>query len=92
MNLDVEGKLIETNKQGFINNTEDWSVEFTAKLAEHENIELHVDHWELILYFREYYIKNLINPTMHELILTLGNKKDKHFHETKEYEKHISHI
>jgi TusE/DsrC/DsvC family sulfur relay protein len=89
MKFEVNKKSIETNEQGFLNNPEDWSVEFTSILAEHENIELHVDHWELILYFREYYLENLVNPTMHQLVLTLGKKKDKHFHEIKEYEKHI---
>lgn len=89
MKFNVDGKSIETNKQGFLNNIDNWSMEFTSKLAEHENLELHVDHWELILYFREYYLENLVNPTMRQLILTLGKKKDKHFRETKEYEKHI---
>lgn len=89
MNLQINGKTIETNEQGFLNNLDDWSEEFVAKLAEQENIKLYVDHWELILYFREYYEENLVNPTMHQLVLNLGKKKDKHFHDLKEYEKHI---
>ena len=85
----VKGKAVETNAQGFLCNFDDWSVDFASKLAEYEEIELYVDHWELILYFREYYEENLVNPTMHQMVLTLGKKKDKHFHDLKEYEKHI---
>ena len=75
MKFEVHGIFIETNEQGFINDPEDWTVEFASKLAEHENIKLHVDHWELILYFREYYIENLVSPNMHQLVTTLGKKK-----------------
>ena len=89
MEFEVNGKTIKTNEQGFLSNIDDWNEDFASKLAEHEGIELYVDHWELILYFREYYKENLVNPTMHHLVLTLGRKKDQHFHDLKEYEKHI---
>lgn len=89
MQFNVNDKVIETNEQGFLKNIDDWSEEFASQLAEHDGIKLYVDHWELIYYFREYYEENLVNPTMHQLVMTLGKKKDSHFHDQKEYEKHI---
>ncbi len=89
MKLEFNDKIIETNEQGFLNNIDDWNEEFASQLAKLDGLELYVDHWELILYFREYYKENLVNPTMRQLVLTLGKKKDKHFHDLKEYEKHI---
>lgn len=89
MKLEFNDKIIETNEQGFLNNIDDWNEEFASQLAKLDGLELYVDHWELILYFREYYKENLVNPTMRQLVLTLGKKKDKHFHDLKKYEKHI---
>jgi tRNA 2-thiouridine synthesizing protein E len=89
MAIKIDGKIIETNNQGFICNLDDWNEEFAAKLAESEGIKLYTDHWELILYFRDYYQEYLVTPTMHDLVLTLGKQKNKHFHDLKEYEKHI---
>ena len=89
MRLAISDKIVETNEQGFLINIDDWDEDFVIQLADNEGIELFVDHWELIFYFREFYQHHLTNPTMHQLVLTLGKKKDKHFHDLKEYEKHI---
>lgn len=89
MQVQVNDKIVETNEQGFLNNIDDWDEEFAKQIADRDGIELFVDHWELILYFREFYHDNLVNPTMHQMVMTLGKRKDKHFHDLKEYEKHI---
>jgi len=88
MRFEVKDKIIETNEQGFLLDLDDWSEDFATALAERDGIELFVDHWELIWYFREYYEENQTNPTMHTMVRTLG-MKGKHFHDQKSYEKHI---
>ncbi len=85
----INGEVIETNTQGYLLNIDDWSEEFSSELAKRDGIELFVDHWELIMYFRDYYVENQRNPTMHAIVRTLGRIKGSHFHEQKEYEKHI---
>ncbi|WP_455233905.1 TusE/DsrC/DsvC family sulfur relay protein [Thiogranum longum] len=87
--FDIDGKKIETNEQGFLCNLDDWSEDFAKALAEEDGLELFVDHWELIWYFRDYYAENLENPTMHTIVMSLGKKKGEHFHDHKAYEKHI---
>ena len=88
MMLEVNGKSIETDVQGFLQHTDDWSEEFANEQAQKDGVKLFNDHWELIYYFREYYEENMVNPTMHTLVRDLG-AKSKHFHDQKDYEKHI---
>ena len=49
----IDGKTVETNEQGFLCNLADWSEDFAGQLAREDNLDLHVDHWELIWYFRD---------------------------------------
>ena len=89
MIFEINGKTIETDAQGYLLNMDDWSEEFSAELAKLDGIELFVDHWELIMYFRDYYSENQRNPTMHSIVRSLGRIKGAHYHKQKEYEKHI---
>lgn len=84
----IGGRNIETNAQGFLSNLEEWSEDYTQAMATQDGIKLFDDHWELILYFREYYNQNQTSPTMHRVVRELG-KKNLHFHDQKAYEKHI---
>ena len=89
MIFNIKDKSIETNEQGFLCHLDEWSEEFATELAKHEGLNLYVDHWELIWYFREYYDENQTNPTMHTIVRSLGKVKGSRFHSQKEYEKHI---
>ena len=88
MMLNIAGKSVETNEQGFLCNLAEWSEDYTETVAKNDGVDLYNDHWELILYFREYFEVNQRAPTMHKVVRELGNK-NKHFHDQKEYEKHI---
>jgi len=88
MNFKVSSKTIECNEQGFLCNLDDWSEEVTTELAKRDGVNLFVDHWELIWYFRDFYKENLRNPTMHTVVRTLGPKNEK-FHDQKDYEQHL---
>ena len=59
MNIEINGKTIETDEQGYLRNLDDWSEEFAAKMAEIDGIELFDEHWGLILYFRDFYQETL---------------------------------
>jgi len=88
MVLNVAGRRIETDPQGYLCNLSLWSEEFAEEIAGRDGIELYNDHWEMIWYFRDYYDENESAPTMHTMVKTLG-KKDAHHHEKKAYEKHV---
>jgi len=89
MRFDINGKSIETNEQGFLLDPEDWSEEFARALAGHDGLELYVDHWELIWYFRDYYDQTQSLPTMRKMVMELGGRSGAHFRDRKAYEKHI---
>jgi tRNA 2-thiouridine synthesizing protein E len=89
MRFDVNGKTIETDEQGFLLDLEEWSEDFARALAAHDGIELYVDHWELIWYFRDYYEETQTVPTMRKMILELGQREGARFRDRKAYEKHI---
>lgn len=88
MMLEVNGRNVETDVQGFLQREEEWSEDFAKEQAERDGIQLFNDHWELIYYFREYHDENMTSPTMHTLVKNLGGKNKSH-HEQKVYEKHI---
>ncbi len=89
MQLEVDGRIIETDEQGFLLDLEDWSEDFARALAQRDGIELYVDHWELIWYFRDYYQETQSLPTMRRMILELGKRQGARFRDRKAYEKHI---
>ncbi|MDH5767272.1 MAG: TusE/DsrC/DsvC family sulfur relay protein [Gammaproteobacteria bacterium] len=88
MVLEIAGQNIETNAQGYLCDLNAWSESYTEIIAAKDGLELYNDHWELILYFREYFSENQSAPTMHKVVRELG-KKNVHFHDQKAYEKHI---
>jgi tRNA 2-thiouridine synthesizing protein E len=47
----------ETTDQGFLVNVEDWNEEVAEHLAEANHIQLTPEHWEIILFIRNYYYK-----------------------------------
>lgn len=89
MTLQINGREVPTNENGFLLNPANWSEDFAEKIADVDHIKLHVDHWELIYYFREFYEENLTHPTMHQLVMTLGKNIGDRFHDHKAWEKHI---
>lgn len=89
MQFNVNGKIIETDEQGFLRDLDDWNEDFARALAQRDGVELYVDHWELIWYFRDYYEETLSLPTMRKMVLELGAHRGPHFSDRKAYEKHI---
>ena len=89
MKFNINGRIIETDEQGYLYALGDWSEDFAERIAELDGIELFDDHWGLIYYFRDYYEETLRCPTMHQIVLTLGKQKGQLFHERKDYERFL---
>ena len=68
MQFNVNGKIIETDEQGFLRDLGDWNEDFARALARRDGVELYVDHWELIWYFRDYYKETQSLPTMRKMV------------------------
>lgn len=89
MQFNVNGTIIETDEQGFLLDSDDWNEDFARALAQRDGIELYVDHWELIWYFRDYFEETQTVPTMRKMVLQLGKREGARFRDRKAYEKHI---
>ena len=67
-NLEFNGVVYETDNQGFLKNSLQWSYELGIHMAELDGISLTEEHWEIINYLREYYEDYNIAPPMRMII------------------------
>lgn len=75
MGLDVNGKTIETDANGYLANIEDWSEDVAKAIAETEGVELTDKHWDLINFLRDEYVNNGGNqPNTRAIIKAMGDK------------------
>jgi tRNA 2-thiouridine synthesizing protein E len=77
MPIEVNGKTIETDEEGYLVNLSDWNEDVAKVLAESENLEMGDDHWEIINFLREYYNEYQIAPAVRVLTKAVGKKLGK---------------
>jgi TusE/DsrC/DsvC family sulfur relay protein len=79
MPIEVNGKTIETDEEGYLVNLSDWDEDVAAKLAEGEGLDMTENHWEVVNFLREYYNEYQIAPAVRVLTKAIGKKlgKDK---------------
>ncbi len=65
---------IQTDDDGFLLDTDDWSKEWAKKIADAESLELTEDHWMLIRMIRDLYHEHQAVPEMRTIMKQL--KKD----------------
>ncbi len=79
MTLEIEGKVYDTDEEGYLQNLSDWTPELAEKMAEMDDCQLTENHWEVINFLREYYDEYQIAPAVRVLTKAIGKKlgKDK---------------
>ena len=78
-NLNVAGKELEVDEEGYLTSLTDWSEEVAQELAKGEGVDMSDAHWEVIGFLREYYDEYQIAPAVRVLTKAIGKKlgKDK---------------
>ncbi len=74
------GKTIETDDEGYLQNLGDWDKGLAEVLAKQENVELTEKHWKLIEWIRDYFQKFQVAPAIKSLtkeVMALENLPDK---------------
>jgi len=72
-NIDVNGKTVELDEDGFVVVLEQWDEEVAKFLAKEEGIEeLSEDHWKLIQYLRDYFAEYGIAPMIRKMTKQSG--------------------
>ena len=75
--IDVGGKALEVDEEGYLVDLNDWSEEAAEVLAKSENLELTENHWEVIHFLRDYYNEFQIAPAVRVLTKAIGKKLGK---------------
>jgi len=69
------GKPIEIDEDGFIQDPNVWDEKVAVDLAKGEGVQdLGTDHWKLVNYLRDYYLKFGIAPMIRKLCKETGFK------------------
>ena len=79
MSIQINGKVLETDEEGYIQVLADWSPEVAEHMAKDDDCDLTENHWEVINFLREYYDEYQVAPAVRVLTKAIGKKlgKDK---------------
>ena len=73
--VELGGKQMEIDEDGFIQDPDQWDEAVAKDLAKTEGVDdLGEDHWKLVHYLRDYYLKFQIAPMIRKLCKTTGFK------------------
>jgi tRNA 2-thiouridine synthesizing protein E len=64
MAIEVDGKLLETDKDGFLIDRCHWSEDVARAMARADANELTPEHWVIIRFLRDYYAEYRLIPPM----------------------------
>lgn len=60
--LNVGGRAIALDKDGYLADLDDWSAEVATALATAEDIDLSPEHWEILELLRGFYNEFQLSP------------------------------
>ncbi|EIY4900710.1 sulfurtransferase TusE [Klebsiella quasipneumoniae subsp. similipneumoniae] len=69
-----EGNEIETDSEGYLKDTTQWSEAMADVIAAQEGITLAVEHWEVVRFVREFYLEFNTSPAIRMLVKSMANK------------------
>ncbi|MBP7707686.1 MAG: TusE/DsrC/DsvC family sulfur relay protein [Candidatus Aminicenantes bacterium] len=72
--IEVEGKTLEVNEEGFLVRPEEWTEDTARLLAKaEENLdELTAEHWAVVRYIRGYYLETKLAPMVRKMCQATG--------------------
>ena len=74
MAIEVNGKSLETDEEGYLADLNQWSPEVATFMAKLDDCELSDNHWQVINFLREYYEEYQIAPAVRVLTKAIGKK------------------
>jgi tRNA 2-thiouridine synthesizing protein E len=70
--LDVDGRRVETDSEGYLVDRNEWSEAFVHALARQESLALTPQHWEVIHFLRDYYAIHGVQAQVRVMIRHFG--------------------
>ena len=79
MSFEIDGKVYETDEEGYLANLSEWNKDVAAQMATDDDCDLDDNHWEVINFLRDYYEEYQIAPAVRVLTKAIGKRlgKDK---------------
>ena len=74
MPITVNNRIIETDKNGYLINHKEWTLEVAEEIARLESLNLTESHWEVINFVRDFYEQFEKSPAMRPLVKYLKKK------------------
>jgi len=82
--LNVAGRSLALDKDGYLSDLQDWSEAAAEALARREELELSAEHWEILRLLRDFHAEFQLSPATRPLIkyvaLKLGPEKGNSLH------------
>ena len=72
--LNINGIEVETDKDGYLLNSQQWNEDVARSIAQLENIELTDAHWEVIYFVRDFYQEYNTSPAIRMLVKAMVEK------------------
>ena len=72
--LEFNNRQIETDKQGYLLDSNDWCEDLAPIIAEQENITLSEQHWEVVHFVRDFYLEYNTSPAIRMLVKAMAQK------------------
>jgi len=72
MPLELTGKVLPTDQEGYLTDPADWDEEVATELARQEQVVLTGRHWEVVRFMRQYYEQRLIAPDARHVMKCLA--------------------
>ena len=72
--LIFEGKELETDTEGYLKESSQWSESLAVVIAENEGISLSPEHWEVVRFVRDFYLEFNTSPAIRMLVKAMANK------------------
>jgi len=74
MSVEVNGKILETDKEGYLTDLSQWEPAVAEAMAKADKQELTAEHWEVIHFLREFYNEFAMAPAVRILTRAIGKK------------------
>jgi len=69
-----DNKEIETDNQGYLKTSSDWSEALAEVIAAQEQITLTPEHWQVVLFVRDFYTEFNTSPAIRMLVKAMAKK------------------
>jgi len=71
-NVEIGGKQVEVDEDGYMVDLDAWNKDIAAAMAKADGVDLTEAHWEIINFLRDYYQKYQIAPMIKILVKEIG--------------------